>query len=257
MDLGLKGKRAVVTGASKGIGRAIAQGLAAEACDLILVARHADALAAAAGEIAQRSGVRVEHHALDLADPKAQAALAERAGDVDILVNNAGAIPAGGIEEIGDAAFRQGWELKLFGYIALMRLFYPRMTARGSGVILNIMGTAGERVSGRLIALSGANAALIAMTRALGGEGPAHGVRVVGINPGGTATDRAVGLWRRHAQDRLGDAGRWLEITGDLPFGRAASPEEIANVAVFLVSERASYVSGTVVNVDGGGNSRP
>ena len=126
------------------------------------------------------------------------------------------------------------------------------MCGRRRGVIVNVIGGAGERPSAGYIAGSIANSGLMAMSRALGAESPKFGVRVLGLNPSATATDRGVERWRAQAQKELGDAERWHELTKGFPFGRPASVEEVANVIVFLASERASYVSGTVVSVDGG-----
>ncbi len=257
MNLGIAGRRAMVTGASKGIGRAVAEALAAEGCAVTLVARNAEALAATAEAIRTQHNVPVRWRAADLADVAVHAALAEAEPDADILVNNAGAVPPGSIQSLGPEAVAEGWRLKVFGYLGLMHVFYPRMAARGRGVIINVIGLAGQRVNADLIALSGGNAALIAMTRALGAAGPASGVRVVGVNPSATATDRAIALWRAQAERTFGDAGRWAELLGSLPFGRAATPQEIADAVTFLASDRASYISGTVLNVDGGLNARP
>jgi len=177
---------------------------------------------------------------------------------VDALINNAGAVRGGEIDDIDDDAWRAGWELKVFGYINLSRLCYGAMKARGAGgVIVNVIGLAGERPNAKVVALSSGNAALIALTRALGGRAPDFGLRVLGVNPGPTETERAVTLFRRQARDRFGDPERWRELVTDLPFGRPAKPEEVADVVVFLASDRAAYVSGSVLNVDGGLATRP
>ena len=252
MDLQLAGKRALITGASRGIGAAIARRLAAEGCALAVAARSADGLAALRAEIEAAAAVAVLEIALDLAAPGAAEALADRAGTIDILVNNAGAVPAGRLHEIDEARWRAAWELKLFGYINLTRTVYPRMAASGGGVIVNICGASGERPKANYICGATANAALMSFSQALGGDSMRDGIRVVALNPGPVETAHLVGLMRASAADRLGDAERWRELSRPLPEGRAASVEEIADTAAFLASPRASYSSGTVVTVDGG-----
>jgi len=256
MDLHLKGRVALITGASKGIGRAVAEVLAAEGCDLVLVARDAGRLSEAAGEIARRHGVKVATIAADIADEGEAARLTAEAGPVDILVNNAGAIPRGSILDVDEQAWRAGWDLKVFGYVRLCRLFLPKMFERGKGVVLNVIGVAGERPDANYVATTSANAALMMLTQSLGGDSVRHGVRVVGVNPGLVATDRFLGNIKRRAGIALGDADRWREMI-DLPMGRVAEPREIADVVAFLVSDRASYISGSVVTVDGGLRARP
>jgi NAD(P)-dependent dehydrogenase (short-subunit alcohol dehydrogenase family) len=256
LDLGLHGKKALVTGGSRGIGFAIGRALALEGCDVELVGRSADHLLAARERLAAE-GLHVSVRCCDLADPATRAALLDALdSELDILVNNAGAIPRGTLSSISEAEWRAAWELKVFGYIAFARAAYAHMTQRGQGVILNIVGTAGERPTAAYLAGSMANAALMAFTSALGGESVNHGVRVLGINPGVVATQRMQELLSRDAQAQLGDAGRWRELTRNRPFGRPAEPQEIADVAAFLVSTRASYVSGTIVTVDGGSTTR-
>jgi NAD(P)-dependent dehydrogenase (short-subunit alcohol dehydrogenase family) len=252
LDLGLINRRALVTGASRGIGRAIAEALAGEGCALAMVARDSEGLETARQEIAAKHDVSIDLYPCDLSDPAAQKRLAAASGEVEILINNAGAVPGGEIEEVSEEQWGVGWSLKVHGYINLTRLYYPAMKRRGCGVIINIIGMAGERPNARVIAITSGNAALISFTRALGGCSPDFGVRVVGINPSATSTERAVTLWKKQAQTELGDAACWPELVESLPFGRATKPEEIADLAVFLASDRAGYISGTVVNVDGG-----
>jgi NAD(P)-dependent dehydrogenase (short-subunit alcohol dehydrogenase family) len=246
----------LITGASKGIGRAAAQALAAEGCNVILVSRTAGDLAAAREHIRKTCNVRVDVVAADLSDSGKVDELARDFPDIDILVNNAGAIPGGTLDEIDEARWRQAWDLKVFGYINLTRAFLAAMRARRRGVIVNVIGSAGEKLDAAYIAGSTGNASLMAFTRAMGGAAPDAGVRVVGINPGPVATDRLVTLLRKRAQDRLGDAERWEELVKPMPFGRAAKPEEIAAMVAFLASDLSAYTSGTIVTIDGGSAHR-
>jgi NAD(P)-dependent dehydrogenase (short-subunit alcohol dehydrogenase family) len=256
MELGLRGKTVLITGASQGIGLACARAFAAEGCDLHLAARSAGKLEAARDDIAGRFRVGVSVHPLDLSSHAAMASLAAAAGDVDILVNNAGDIPSGSIETVDDTAWRRGFDLKVFGYISLTRQYWVRMKARGEGVIVNDIGNSGENFDARYIAGSSGNASLMAFTRALGGVSLDHGVRVLGVNPGPVATDRMVKLMKRRALDLYGDAGRWEELHAAYPGGRPATAEEVADLIAFLASPRAGYITGTIVTIDGGIASR-
>lgn len=252
MDLRLRGKRALVTGASKGIGAAVAEAFAEEGCHLHIAARSLPALDALAARLRAAHGVEVIVHAVDLRQPEDIARLAAASADIDILINNAGDIPGGPLEKVDELAWRTGWELKVYGYIDLTRLIYAQMKARGHGVIINDIGASGERVDFDYIAGSAGNAALMAFTRALGGRSLADRIRVVGINPGPVATDRIVSLMKSIAQNRLGDESRYEELMARFPLGRAAEPREIADTIAFLASDRSSYTSGVIVTVDGG-----
>lgn len=256
MDLGLRGRRALVTGASKGIGLACAEALAAEGCDVVLVSRGLADLQAAQARLRAARQVGVEVRAHDLADSRAVDALAAEFPAVDILVNNAGAIPGGTLDEVDEARWRAAWDLKVFGYTNMCRRFYALMRGRGRGVIVNIIGAAGESPDAAYVAGSAGNAALMALTRALGGAAPDDGLRVVGINPGPILTERLEGLLRRRARDSLGDPERWRETMAAMPFGRAGRVEEVAALAAFLASDLSGYTSGTVVTVDGGAASK-
>lgn len=252
MDLQLNGKKVLITGASKGIGLACARVFAREGALPVIVSRSADALAAAAKALQGETGVAIRTIAADLSRPGSAKKLAADAGDVDILVNNAGAIPGGSLEQIDEARWREAWELKLFGYVNLMREVLPRMQAKKAGVIANVIGMAGVSPKYDYICGAAANASLIAATRAAGGASPKHGVRVFGVNPAATRTDRIMSLARQRAETLLGDANRWEELFQDLPFGRLKEPEEVANLIVFGCSPMASYLSGTVIDLDGG-----
>lgn len=253
MDLQLAGKHVLITGGSKGIGRATAEILADEGCHLILVARDQAVLDEAAGTIRARRQVSVRTISADLSDDATVRRVAGGAGEIDILVNNAGAIPPGNLVAVDDATWRHAWDLKVFGFISLCRAVYPAFAARRAGVIVNIIGAAGERFDPNYIAGSAGNASLMAFTRALGKASPADNVRVVGINPGPIATKRLEMLSRARAAQQLGDPERWRELFAKMPFGRAGEPAEIANAVAFLASPRSAYTSGTILTIDGGG----
>jgi 3-oxoacyl-[acyl-carrier protein] reductase len=252
MELGLRGRKVLVTGASQGVGRATARLLATEGCDLILVARSAADLSKVRDDILVDHDVAIETMPCDIAMRGAPERIIAAHPEIDILVNNAGAIPSGTIDQVGDDQWRTAWDLKVFGYIGLIRGYYPRMSTRRSGVILNVMGASAERPSPGTIAISMANATLNTLTKALGAESSMHDVRILGINPGPIATERGITIMRHQADVQLGDPDRWRELTAGMPFGRFAEPEEIAAVIAFLVSDQASYVTGAVLNTDGG-----
>lgn len=172
MDLGLRGRAALITGASRGIGKAIAFGLAAEGCSLILAATDQKLLDATSAEIRDAHGVAVTGHAGNLTRPEDLASLVERSAHADILVNNAGAVRSGHLRDVDSATWRTGWELKVFAYIELSRALHPLMAARGRGVVINVIGLAGERPSAATICVSTANAALMMFTNCLAGEAP-------------------------------------------------------------------------------------
>jgi NAD(P)-dependent dehydrogenase (short-subunit alcohol dehydrogenase family) len=252
MDLKLKGRSALVTGGSKGIGLSIAQFLAAEGCSLTLVARSQADLVSARERLQKEHGVPVTVYAMDLAERGRAQELAAKCPNLDILVNNAGSTPRGTLLEVDDARFRAAFDLKVFGYISMCREFYRQMKARGRGVIINILGNGGEAPDAGYIAGAACNASLMAFTRALGGQSDRDGVRVVGVNPGPVATERLVGLMKTEAKRKFGDEARWQELGKGFPFGRAATVEEIAATVALLASDLSSYTTGTVVTLDGG-----
>jgi len=252
LDLQLAGKSALITGASKGIGRATALTLAAEGCSLHLAARSTGEIESLRKEILTKQKVAVELHPGDLSSTQSMLDLANRAGNVDILINNAGDIPAGTVEALTDADWRRGFDLKVFGYINLTREIYAWMKQRRSGVIINNIGNSGENWDYDYVAGSTGNAALMSFTKAVGGVSLDYGVRVVGVNPGPIATDRMTRIMKRRARDNLGDESRWQEYLSDYPGGRMGTDQEVADVIAFLASPRAGYITGTVVTIDGG-----
>jgi NAD(P)-dependent dehydrogenase (short-subunit alcohol dehydrogenase family) len=260
MDLELRGKKVLVTGASKGIGLACAQGFAAEGARVNIASRSEPDLKAAADAIARHHKTEVSVHPFDLGKTGNVLALAKACGDVDILINNAGAIPAGSLTQISDETWRHAWDLKVFGFINLSRAIYQRMRERGSGVIVNVIGVAGERHRPDYIAGTTGNAGLMAFTRALGAESVDFGIRAVGVNPGRIETERQIGHLKEQAQKEFGDASRWKEVQAriakTLPFKRSGQPSEVADLVVFLASARASYISGTIVTIDCGQTMR-
>ena len=257
MELGLKGKTAVITGASKGIGYAVAKAFAQEGVDLAICSRTESDISRAAAEIADATGVTVHPLAADLsqlAEVERFAAFAlERLGRVDILVNNAGAIPAASIDNIDDETWHQAYDLKLWGYIRLTKALLPQMRERGSGNILNIIGNAGRQPQATYIAGGPANAALMNFTKGLSLDVGRHGIRVNAINPGPVATER----WNRQQAIHAREHGLTLDeqmrqSARHIPLGRIAESEEVATVAVFLASDAASFVHGAIIPVEGG-----
>lgn len=247
----LTGKSAIITGASRGIGLAAAEAMAREGCNLLLVARDAALLEQARQRLANVHPVKIAVIACDLSQPGAAHKVVDACPDPEILVNNAGAVPSGGLESIDEATWRAAWDLKVFGYVALCRAIYPRLRARGGGVIINVIGDSGERPKAHYLCGSTANAALVAFTRALGEASPVDRIRVVGVNPGLTRTDRMNVILQARARDLLNDVRRSKEMQ---EAQRVAEPEQIADAILFLASAKAAHISGTILTVNGGMN---
>lgn len=243
MDLGLSGKLALVTGASMGIGAAIARTLAAEGCDVVLVSRTPELLTSLASSITAETGRRAFAAPADLSRSEEVDRIAKDWAAADILVNNAGAIPGGRLDDVDEATWRAAWDLKVFGYVNLTRRLYAAMRERGAGVIVNIIGVAAQTRDPSYICGVAGNAALTALTLSLGSESHRDGLRVVGVSPGAVATERL---------KRLG----MVKSSAARPFGRPAEPAEIAAAVAFLASPQAAYISGTVLMVDGGVSAR-
>jgi NAD(P)-dependent dehydrogenase (short-subunit alcohol dehydrogenase family) len=252
MDLHLRGKRVLITGASKGIGAAAAESFAEEGCHLRLAARSGDQLKAVAERLRSAHQIDAATHVVDLRNAADVARLVKEADDVDILVNNAGDIPGGAIDKIDEPTWRHAWELKVFGYVNITRAIYAQMKARGGGVIINDIGVAGEKYDANYICGSTGNAALMSFTRALGSKSLADNIRVVGINPGPVGTDRHITLLKTRARNQYGDESRYKEFQKGLPLGRPAHAREIGDLMAFLASDRSAYTSGVIFTVDGG-----
>jgi 3-oxoacyl-[acyl-carrier protein] reductase len=253
MNLELAGKTALITGGSQGIGLGIACRLAEEGCAVRLVGRDPGRLARAAEHLRGHYRVAVSCISADLADMVQLASVFPALADVDILVNSAGAVPRGALLDTDSAVMREAFAGKVFSAIDLCREALRRMPERGGGVVVNIIGLSGDRPNPRSIPTSVANAALIAFTQAVGSVSVDQNVRVVGVNPGLIATERTRSL--SDASNPV-DGAAYAHLMKSLPMGRMGETAEIADMVAFLASPRSSYVSGTVVNVDGGARFR-
>lgn len=257
MDLGLKGKVALVTGGSKGIGKAIARGLAQEGAKLAICARNKAPLEQAAKEIAAATGSEVLPVAGDLTQPEDVGRVVDTTvrhfGRVDILVNNAGSAPGGEILNLTEEDWQQALQLKFMGYVRCTKAVIPHMLKQGGGRIVNLVGNDGIKPVGFEITPSAANAADLAMTVALAEQYGKHNILVNAINPGPVQTERWGQLISGIAKMRgisVEEAQRRAERS--IPLGRLCTPEEVANVAVFVASERASFMNGALITLDGG-----
>ncbi len=249
MDLNLKKKKVLITGASKGIGAACAMSYAAEGCDLILIARNTENLINIKKAILTKYSVSVEIVSIDLRDPKQLSQLILNHSNVDILVNNAGDIPGGNITSVKESDWRYAWELKLFGYINLSREMYHAMVQKNHGVIINIIGMAAEKPSFDYICGSAANAALVAFTKALGKGPHQKSVRVLGVNPPSTKTERILKVMATIAKEIFDDESRINDIPKDKMFQTMIDPEQVADAVVYLSSPRADQITGVVLNL--------
>ena len=256
MDLNLSGKTAIITGASKGIGEHLAETFAAEGVHLHLTARSMDRLEALKDRLAKISDVSVTLHPLDLTADGAVEKLSATIKHIDILVNNAGAIPSGDLWDVNKENWRNGWDLKVYGYIDMCREFYTKMKNAGGGVIINNIGNGGEVLDPKYIAGASGNASLMGFTRALGAFSLDDNIRVVGVNPGPVDTDRIYNMLKKRALKDLGDESHAGDLQKGYPLGRPANKGEVSDIIVFLASHRAGYITGTIITVDGGIASR-
>lgn len=257
MDLGLKGKRAVVTGGSQGIGRCCALALAREGARVCIAARTRETLDAVVAEINAAGG---EGHAVavDLTrEENCEVVVSEAVGafgGVDVLVNNVGAARNADILDLDVAQISEALELKSYSYLRMAQLVIPLMRENGWGRIVNVAGGAGTSPTRGNIPTGAANAVILNMTRALSDAVSGDGVLVNAVCPGLTNTPRARSQQRARADREGRDVESVLKDLGaELPAGRMAEPEEIANVVAFLASEACSYVFGSSIYMDGGG----
>lgn len=256
MDLGLAGRVALVTGGSKGIGRACATGLAEEGCRVALCARGEGALGEAAAGLAAK-GADVLTVTADLAEAGSPGQVVEsvvtRFGRLDILVNNAGAIRGGDFQETPAEQWAEDWRLKVLGYVRMAQAVLPHMRARRWGRIINVIGAAARNPSPTYMAGGVANAGLINFTRALADLAAPDQILVTAVSPGPTGTGRWDSLiaQQARAQGRPVEELR-AEVEGRQPLGRIGRPEDVADLVVFLASERASFITGIAITVDGG-----
>ncbi len=257
MDLGISGKVALVAASSRGLGRAIAEELAAEGCDLVLCARSEDALEETRAAIEASSGRRVIAKATDVADATQVQALVDLAlktfGRVDILVTNGGGPPPGGIDDHDLAAWREGFAVTLESVIALTRGVLPGMRERGWGRILNVTSISVKQPVEGLMLSNSLRAAVTGFARTLANEVAADGITVNNLLPGYTRTDRLTGLANHKATSQgITPAEAFGEWERQVPMNRVGEPREFAALAAFLASERASYITAQSIAVDGG-----
>ena len=256
MDSGLQGKVGIVTGASRGIGKAIAQRLAAEGMRLVLTARSAEALAAVAGACGAPGAGECAILPLDLRAPEAPQQLIDfavgRFGALDLLVNNAGATKRGDFLQLSEADWQDGFALKFYGAMRCARSAWPHL-AGTRGAIVNIVGVGGRTGSAEFAIGGAVNAALLNLTKVLADRGLLEGVKVNAINPGSIATERLQTRIHALAVDRdIANEQAAEEMARKLGVARFGTPEEIAEAVVFLASPRSSYCQGAILDVDGG-----
>jgi len=250
LDLGLTGKVAIITGGSDGLGRAAAEKLAAEGALVAICARRKEHLAQVADEIRHATGGQVLAHVADVSRAADCARLVEavvaRWGGVDILFNNAGTSAAAAFDTVDDAAWQADWDLKVMGAVRMSRLVIPHMKKRGGGCIVNITTVGGKAPLPRALPTTVTRAAGLNLTKSLANEYAADNIRVnticIGLVRSAQITRRAKGDIETH----------YAELGKRVPLGRVAHAEELADLFAFLVSQRASYITGTAINFDGG-----
>jgi len=254
MDLGLKGRIVLITGGSKGIGLACARAFLAEGARVAIASRSHENL-----ERARKVLGTVETFAADLCQPKAAAemvdAVERRVGPVDVLVNSAGAARRVNADDLTPDAWRAAMEAKYFTYINVIDPLIKRMAERGHGAIVNVIGSGGKLATPTHLGGGAANAALMLATAGLANAYAARGVRVIGLNPGPTKTDRVKqGLVVDAKRDGVSEDEALKRTVQKMPLGRMPEPEEIADLVVFAASERARFLTGAILSADAATN---
>jgi 3-oxoacyl-[acyl-carrier protein] reductase len=253
VELGLVGRRAIVTGASAGIGAATALALAAEGARVGVVARREERLRAVAEELGPTAVVAAGDLSTAVGVAATIDACVEGLGGVDVLVNNAGSSPTGTIDDVGDEQWQGAFDLKVMGYVRCMRRVLPSMRAQHFGRIINVGGAAGLHATPGYV-LAALNAAIVHLTRSTAEHVGGDGITVVSLHPGPTLTDRMHELVGKAAAD----AGMTVEefaaqrVGPRLPLGRVGTPEEVAQMIVVLASDVAAWMTGGGVSIDGG-----
>ncbi len=257
MDLGLRGKVAAVAAASQGMGRATALTLAREGCKVAICARNAGPLEVAARAIREETGADVLAVAADVARTEGVRAFVEGTvaafGGVDVLVTNAGGPPTGRFEDLTEEQWAHAYELTFQSVVRLIRACVPSMRARGGGAIAAITSISVKMPLDRFVLSSTMRSAVVALVKSLSRELAKDRIRVNAVAPGWIATDRLLEVFRARAEReglRLEEA-QALE-TAEVPLGRFGTPQEVADLIAFLVSDRASYLTGTLIPIDGG-----
>jgi NAD(P)-dependent dehydrogenase (short-subunit alcohol dehydrogenase family) len=257
MDLAMKGKKAIVTGASEGIGKAITLAFAREGVDVAICARRKEPLEKTAAEIAKETGRKIIPIPADLTKPSDAENFVKKAhkalGRIDILVNNAGSAPGGVIEHLTEEDWAGALQLKFMGYVRCMKHVLPIMQKQKKGRVVNLIGNDGVKVSYWEIAPGAANAAGQNLTVSLASQYGKHNISFVAVNPGPVRTERWTGLVKAMARDmKLSFKEADKLAPSSIPLGRIAESEEVANLVTYLASDLAFFVNGTMIEIDGG-----
>jgi 3-oxoacyl-[acyl-carrier protein] reductase len=257
MDLQLNGKKALVTGGSEGIGKAIAFALAREGVDVAICARRKEPLEATAMEIAAATGRKIVAIPADLTQAGDAEAFVKKAhaalGRIDLMINNAGSAPGGVIEDLTEADWTQALQLKFMGYVRCLKHALPIMAKQGGGRVVNLIGNDGVKPSYWEIAPGAANAAGQNLTLSLAGQYGKHNISFCAVNPGPVRTERWAGLVKAMSRDmKISYEEADKLAPSSIPLGRIAETEEVANLVTMLASPLAHFANGTMIEIDGG-----